>query len=388
MKSVYGVMPSVHHPDPQFSGATSQLNAMKLSINRVIQGSDKEQLAAKAQLTKIVNSVYAPPLKQRTSWIDKDSETIKKMYPKLKEYKEKNGLKDIPRSGHHIIGKSMLTKFLSVAVQTEQGKHAAEAYLKAVGIKEKHIRDLLIESKMLSKNIVNPEALSKLLLQIDTQTEKEKVESAVGNLLWPKWNIVMGPSNKSRSDDMCNGKVLALFKSKDCDPQLVEMSKTAERIWNAMMQNGGLYNKNLTEASLTTLKQEFECIADSSLAKKDTYWYPQEADWKNKQFSVFNAATNRMESKVLHHKNKEKGETGNPNGSTYIAENFPSRFRPYTNFENNLRDGIVRAALEIKNPKEQKKFISEYMKPLIENSHILDAREYQIMANKKQTSTS
>ena len=154
------------------------------------------------------------------------------------------------------------------------------------------------------------------------------------------------------------------------------------------MQNGGLYNKNLTEASLTTLKQEFECIADSSLAKKDTYWYPQEADWKSRQFSVFNAATNRMESKVLHHKNKEKGETGKPNGSTYIAENFPSRFRPYTNFENNLRDGIVRAALEIKNPKEQKKFISEYMKPLIENSHILDAREYQIMANKKQTSTS
>ena len=134
MKSVYSVMPPVHHPDPQFSGATSQLNAMKLSINRVIQVPDKEQLAAKAQLTKIVNSVYAPPLKQRTSWIDKDSETIKKMYPKLKEYKEKNGLKDIPRSGHRIIGKSMLTKFLSVAVQTEQGKHAAEAYLKAVGV--------------------------------------------------------------------------------------------------------------------------------------------------------------------------------------------------------------------------------------------------------------
>ncbi|WP_045496106.1 hypothetical protein [Vibrio hyugaensis] len=328
----------------------------------------------------MVDSVYAVPPKTKRAWIDKDSDTIKKMYPKLKEYKDEHGLKEIPMSGHHIIGKSMLTKFLSKAVQTERGKQVADAYLKAAGIKDKHIRVRLIESDMLSNNTVNPEALSEMLSQLDSPTEQKQVESAVGKLLWPKWNIVMGPSNKYRSDDMCNGQVLDLFKSKGCDPQLVEVSKIAERIWDAMTKLKRLDDEDV----LATLEKEFKLISGSPLAKKDAYWYPQEADWKKKECSVFNPVTNRIESKVLCYKNKEKGETRNPSGSTYIANNLPSRFRPYTNFENELRDNIVRAALDIPSPKQQKAFITEYVQPLIETSRILDAREYQIMAGKKQ----
>jgi hypothetical protein len=181
----------------QFGGAESQRHAMILSIKRITneQGNDKKRLDALKQLKKMVDSVYAAPQKTKRAWIDIDSDTIKKMYPKLKEYKVEHRLKEIPMSGHHIIGKSMLTKFLSKAVQTERGRQVADEYLKAVGIKEKLIRDRLIESDMLSNNTVNPEALSEMLSQPDLPAEQKKIESAVyGKLLWPKWNIVMGPS--------------------------------------------------------------------------------------------------------------------------------------------------------------------------------------------------
>ncbi|MHA2878693.1 hypothetical protein ACXZ7R_20160 [Vibrio campbellii] len=384
MLSVHDTMQCIQYPTYQFGGAESQRHAMILSIKRITneQGNDKKRLDALKQLKKMVDSVYAAPQKTKRAWIDKDSDTIKKMYPKLKEYKVEHRLKEIPMSGHHIIGKSMLTKFLSKAVQTERGRQVADEYLKAVGIKEKLIRDRLIESDMLSNNTVNPEALSEMLSQPDLPAEQKKIESAVGKLLWPKWNIVMGPSNKYRSDDMCNGQVLDLFKSKGCDPQLVEVSKIAERIWDAMNK----LKRPDDEDVLATLEKEFRLIARSPLAKKDVYWYPQEADWKKKECSVFNPATNRIESKELCYKNKEKGETRNPSGSSYIANNLPSRFRPYTNFENELRDSIVRAALEIPSHKQQKAFITEYVQPLIKTSRILDAREYQMMACKKQGS--
>ncbi|WP_061007979.1 hypothetical protein [Vibrio sp. CUB2] len=392
MKSVHDTMKCIQYPTYQFGGAESQRNAMILSIKRITNepGNDKKTLDALGQLKKVVDSVYATPQKTRRPWIDKDSDTIKKMYPKLKEYKGEHGLKEIPMSGHHIIGKSMLTQFLSKAVQSERGKQVADDYLKAVGITEKHIRDRLIESDMLSKNTVNPEALSDMLSQVDLPAEQKQIESAVGKLLWPKWNIVMGPSNKYRSDDMCNGQVLDLFKSKGCDPQLVEVSKIAERIWDAMNKLKWPDDKGVLSAldkeALSTLEKEFRLIAGSPLAEKDVYWYPQEADWKKKECSVFNPATNRIESKELCYKNKEKGETRNPSGSSYIANNLPSRFRSYTNFEKKLRDDIVLAALEFSSPKQQKAFITECGQSLNEISRILDAREYQIMAGKKQAS--